>query len=140
MSDLLKSHIENVLEANYATVSKTLQRVEELEAEGRRVIIGGQIGEDAWDIIDWRTNEILAAGTDGLAGYAVAGTELDPDGTWIHLDQILEEEDPEYVETPGLPEGLAATIEDWVLTGDPEEIAAFIGWPLEKVEEYQAEA
>ncbi|MBO3737493.1 hypothetical protein [Actinoplanes flavus] len=140
MSDLLKTHIENVLEANYAIVSKTLQRVEELEAQGRRVIIGGQIGEDAWDIIDWRTNEILAAGTDGLSGYAAAGNDLDPQGTWIHLDQILEDEELTYVETPGLPEGLAATIEDWALTGDPEEIAGFIGWPLEKVEEYQAEA
>jgi len=44
------------------------------------------------------------------------------------------------VSTPGLPDGLAETIEDWALGEDAEEVAEFIGWTVAKVEEYQAES
>ncbi|KUL31984.1 hypothetical protein [Actinoplanes awajinensis] len=140
MSDLLQTHIIAVLEANHAVAGRTRRLIEELEGQGHRIISGGQLGESAWDIIDWRTNEILAAGDDGLEGYAAAGDELDPDGTWIHRDRILEDEDLSYVSTPGLPDGLAETIEDWALGEDAEEVAEFIGWTVAKVEEYQAES
>jgi hypothetical protein len=140
VSDLLKKHIENVLEDNYAVMNSTRRRTEDLEGQGHRIVTGGQIGENAWDIIDWRTNEILAAGTGGPEEYAAAGQRLDPGSKWIHRDQILDDEDITRVQTVGLPEGLAAAVEDWALSGDPDEIAEYIGWPVEKVEEYQAEA
>ncbi|AEV84830.2 hypothetical protein ACPL_3935 [Actinoplanes sp. SE50/110] len=139
MSDLLKEHVQSVLEANFASVNQTRRRIEDLEAQGHRIITGGQIGEDGWDIIDWRTSEILAAGDGGLPEYEAAAADLDPDDKFIHHDRILEDEDLEYVSTPGLPDGLANAVEDWVLTADADEVAEFIGWPVEKVEEYQAE-
>jgi hypothetical protein len=139
VSDLLKTHIVSVLEDNFAVMNSTRERTEELERQGHRIVTGGLVGEDGWDIIDWRTNEILAAGDGGPAEYAEAGRRLDPDNKWIHRDQILDEEDVTRVRTEGLPDGLAAAVEDWVLDGDPEEIADYIGWPVEKVEDYQAE-
>jgi hypothetical protein len=142
VSDLLKEHVISVLEANHASVDRTRRRIEELEAQGHRVITGGQIGQGGWDVIDWHTNEILAAGDGGPDEYEAAVKELDPDDKFVHHDRILEDEDLVYVSTPGLPDGLANAVEDWVLAEDtdPEEIAEFIGWPVEKVEEYQAES
>jgi hypothetical protein len=139
VSDLLEQHVRNVLEANFAFVTRTRRRVEELEAQGHRVISGGMIGQDAWDIVDWRTNEILAAGAGGADELAAAARELDPDGTFVHYDSVVDDEDAGFVSTPGLPAGLAETVEEWVLDGDADEIAGFIGWPVEKVIEYQAE-
>ncbi|MEV4343751.1 hypothetical protein AB0J83_04665 [Actinoplanes sp. NPDC049596] len=139
MSDLLKKHIENVLEDNFAATARVRKRIEELEAQGHRIVTGGQLGDDAWDIIDWRTNEILAAGPGGLDELVAAGQELDPDDNWVHHDRILEDEAVTPTQTEGLPEGLAEAIEDWTLSADPEEIAPFIGWPADKVEQYQAE-
>lgn len=137
MSDLLKTHIQNVLETNHADNLKIEERIGELESQGHRIVGGGQIGETAWDIVDWRTNEILAAGNDGAEGFAAAGRELDPDDKWIHYDRVLEDADLTYVTAEGLPDGLANAIEDWALAGDAEEIAEFLGWPVEKVQEYQ---
>ncbi|GAA2564250.1 hypothetical protein GCM10010435_40660 [Winogradskya consettensis] len=139
VSNLLKEHVQNVLEANFASLGQTRQRIEELEAQGHRIITGGQIGDDGWDIIDWRTSEILAAGGGGIEAYEAAAAELDPDGKFVHHDRILEDEDLTYVSSPELPDGLANAIEDWALAEDAEEVAEFIGWPVGKVEEYQAE-
>ncbi|MEU4689133.1 hypothetical protein [Actinoplanes sp. NPDC023714] len=138
MSDLLKTHIQNVLESNHADAAKIQARIEELESQGHRIVTGGQMEDDVWDIIDYRTNEILAAGNDGTEGYEAAGKDLDPEDKWIHYDRILEDLGIDYVTADGLPESLANVIEDWALSEEPEEIAAFIGWPVEKVEEYQA--
>lgn len=140
MSDLLRAHVVSVLEDNFAVMNKTRKRTEELESQGHRIVSGGQRLHGGWDIVDWRTNEVLAAGDGDLDEYDAAGRKLDPDNKWIHRDQILNEEDIIRVETHGMPEALAAVVEDWVLSGDPEEIAEFIGWPVEKVEKYQAEA
>ncbi|MBB2947680.1 hypothetical protein FB565_007451 [Actinoplanes lutulentus] len=140
MSDLLKTHIQNVLEANHADAGKIRQRITELEGEGRRIVTGGQLDDEAWDIIDWRTNEILAAGNDGLDGYEAAGKDLDPSDNWVHFDRILQDLGVTYVETPGLPESLANLIEDWALASDADEVAQVIGWAEDKIEEYQAEA
>ncbi|MEV4280520.1 hypothetical protein [Actinoplanes xinjiangensis] len=133
----LKSYIRNVLEANHADNEKIERRIARLESEGRRIVAGGQINETAWDIVDWRTNEILAAGDDGLDGFEAAGKDLDPDDKWIHYDRVLEDTEPTWVEDEGLPDGLADVIEDWALSGDAEEIAEFVGWPVDKVELYQ---
>ncbi|MFC4070188.1 hypothetical protein [Actinoplanes subglobosus] len=136
MSDL-KTYIQNVLEANHADNDRIDERIEQLESDGHRIVAGGQINETAWDIVDWRTNEILAAGEDGPDGFAAAGQELDPDDKWIHYDRVLEDTDLTEVEIGDLPDGLAAVVEDWALSADAEEIAGFIGWSVEKVELYQ---
>lgn len=65
MSDLLEKRIESVLEDNFAVMGQTRRRTEALEREGYRTVTGGPIGESGWGIIDWRTNEILAAGDGG---------------------------------------------------------------------------
>jgi hypothetical protein len=139
VSDLLKTHIQNVLEANHVDAAKIRERIAELEGQGHRIVTGGQMDDDVWDIIDFRTNEILAAGNDGATGYEAAGKDLDPDDKWIHYDRVLEDAGIDYVVAEGLPEGLANVIEDWALSEEADEVAAFIGWPVEKVEEYQAE-
>ncbi|MFD1372314.1 hypothetical protein [Actinoplanes sichuanensis] len=136
MSDL-KTFIQDVLEANHADNGKIEEQIARFEAEGRRIVAGGQISETTWDIVDWRTNEILAAGEDGLDGYLAAGKELDPDDKWVHYDRVLEDTDLTQVDGGDLPDGLADVIEDWALSGDAEEIAEFIGWSVDKVELYQ---
>jgi hypothetical protein len=133
----LKTYIQSVLEANHADNEKIEQRIAELEGDGRRIVTGGQISETAWDIVDWRTNEILAAGDDGPDGFEAAGKDLDPEDRWIHYDRVVEDTEPTWVEDEGLPDSLADVIEDWALAGDADEIAEFIGWPVDKVELYQ---
>jgi hypothetical protein len=133
----LKTYIQNVLEANHADTERIDQRIEQLESDGHRIVAGGQINETAWDIVDWRTNEILAAGDDGLDGYEAAGKNLDPADKWIHYDRVAEDIELTWVEPGDLPDGLAEVVEEWALSGDADEIAEYIGWTADQVERYQ---
>jgi hypothetical protein len=133
----LKTYIQHVLEANHADNARIDQRIAELESEGRRIVAGGQISETSWDIVDWRTNEILAAGNDGLDGYEAAGKDLDPADRWIHYDRVVEDVELTWVEPGDLPDGLAEVVEDWALSGDADEVAEYVGWTVDKVELYQ---
>lgn len=108
--------------------------------QGRRIVGGGQISQHGWEITDWVTGQVLAQGDDGLEGYAEASERLDPEGMWIHIDHVGPELSPLPV-TAGIPESLGTALADWIGswgTSD-EEIAEFIGWPVDKVSDCRRE-
>jgi hypothetical protein len=109
-----------------------------LEAGGRRIVGGGQIGQDSWEITDWRTGELLANGTGGIDDYDAATARLDPDGKWLHIDTINVEPDsvePTSVEPVGIPASLADTLQDWLGSSSTpdEDVAQFVAWSVEEV-------
>lgn len=64
---------------------------------------------------------------------------LDPDGMWFNADFFAEDEPLPDVITPGVPPSLGQAIDDWLSqTSTPDdEIAEFIGWSVEKVNEHR---
>lgn len=139
-TDAVRDHIRHALEVGRRANDARLQRVEELERSGHRIVDGGQLAGDAWEIRDWRTGALIAEGSDGLAGYDATAERLDPDDMWFHIDRIYGEPEP-YVITPGVPPSLGQAIEDWIgqRSTPDEEIAEFIGWSVEKVREHLEE-
>lgn len=125
----------------YRTDEDTRQeRIRALETEGRRIISGGQTGEDSWEITDWRTGELLASGTGGIDDYDAAATRLDPDDKWLHIDSL--DDDPTSVEPVGIPASLASALQDWLgfaVTPD-EDVAQFVGWSVKDVARHREEA
>jgi hypothetical protein len=138
-TDVVREHIRRVLEAQLRADDARFERAEELERSGRRIVDGGQVSTDGWEIRDWRTDEVIAEGTDGLAEYEATVARLDPHDTWFHVDNLDDDEPRPYVTTPGMPPSLGRAIEDWIdeLSTPDEEIAEFIGWPVEKVREHR---
>jgi hypothetical protein len=138
VTDVFREHVRRVLEANLRSKKAILDRAAELERSGRRIVSGGQVSQDGWEITDWRTNELIAEGGGGIAGYDATAARLDPENTWFHADHLGGDEPVPYVETPGVPETLGHAIEEWADSPSTpeEEIAEFIGWPVEKVREH----
>jgi hypothetical protein len=137
----IRDYVRALLRAELALEQERLKRISLLEEAGRRIIDGGQTGEDSWEINDWRSGEVIASGTDGLAGYNAAGARLDPDGTWFHIDHADgdEDEDAEPVDRHGVPESLANALQDWLgmtLTPD-EDVAVVVGWSVEEVQRHR---
>lgn len=138
--DLIKEHVRRVLEDSRTQNAVLLAAVAELEAEGRRIVGGGQTsGEGDWDITDWRTGKLIAAGR-GLEADGLTCRALDPKGTWIHIDHVRDqgddaEEGSPYVLTDGVPQSLGNAVEDWVLglNTSYEEIADWVGWKVDDV-------
>lgn len=138
-TDLVRAHIRALLSDEAQYTQQRDAEVEALEAEGHRIVDGGQTGQDSWEILDWRSGERLAYGADGLDGYDETTDRLDPDGMWVHIDQIGSEPGPGPV-TAGIPESLGEALDDWVSsrsTSD-EEIAEFVGWSVDKVRDYRS--
>lgn len=137
MDSLIKAHIIRVLEAHNRHEEAFIERCDAKAREGFRLVESGQEGE-GWAVRDWDTNEVIAQGEGGYEQYIAALERLDPDGKWVEADN-LRGEAPPFVETPGVPEGLAHAIEDWIDRPDTtnDDIAAVIGWTAEKVEEYR---
>lgn len=104
------------------------ERVRALEEAGHRIVNGGQTGQDEWEITDWRTGELIVSGTGDYQAYDAAAARLDPDGKWLHIDNV--ETEPTSVEPVGIPASLAEALQDWLgyaATAD-EDIAQFVGW------------
>jgi hypothetical protein len=133
--DPLRTHIRKILRTYAASDTAVAKRIEELEAEGRRIVSGGQTSGDNWQVTDWRTGEVIAEGDDGLDGYDAAGERLDPGDRWFHIDHVDEDIDMSVAPTDGIPASLAMVLDDWVGTTSvtDEEIAQVAGWTVEEV-------
>ncbi|MFG2540641.1 hypothetical protein ACGFU4_35925 [Streptomyces sp. NPDC048511] len=138
--DYVRAH----LRCRLADEQARLDRVCALEAAGHRMVDGGQTGrtEDgqaAWEITDWRTGELLASGV-GDDAYDSEGARLDPDGKWMHIDNV--EEDLTEAEPVGIPASLADALQDWVGSSgtSDEDVASFVGWSVEEVVRHREEA
>lgn len=116
------------------------ESIRALEASGHRIVGGGQTGQASWEITDWRTGAVLASGTGDHRDYDDAASRLDPDGNWLHIDNI--DSDPTIVEPAGIPASLADALQDWLgSTGTTaEDVAQFVGWSTDDVARHLEEA
>jgi hypothetical protein len=110
-------------------VNRREESIRKLEADGYRIVNGGGTGADAWEITNWRTGELLARGSGGHEEYERAVGGL---GRVWHIDQVVHEF--EDVDPGDLPESLADALRDWVEGAPVEDVAAWTGWPVDKIE------
>lgn len=136
----VRDYVRALLRQRRADEDARLERIHALEADGHRIIDGGQTGQDTWEITDWRTGETLVAGDGGYEAYGAAATRLDPDGKWRHVDTL--DDDPTDVEPAGIPASLADALQDWLgSTGTPDDdVAEFVGWSVDEVARHREEA
>jgi hypothetical protein len=136
----VRDHVRALLRQNLVDETARQEAIRAAEKTGHRIVDGGQTSQDEWEITDWRTGETLASGADGLHGYDAAGQRLDPDGKWLHIDNL----DTEYtkVKPIGIPASLADALEDWLgSAGTPDEdVAQFVGWSVEDVARHREQA
>lgn len=142
MSDAVRDHVRKILETIAAENAAEDNRIAYLEEGGHRIVDGGQTGdydddnECDWEITDWRTGGVLAAGHGPAEDYGTAWDRLDPDGKFFHIDRVNDM--PMAVPaTPGVPPTLAEVLEQWVETSNTpsEELAEVAEWTVERVEE-----
>jgi hypothetical protein len=138
-TDVVREHIRRVLQAQLQTDDARFERAEELERTGHRIVDGGQVSQNGWEIRDWHSGELIAQGEDGIAGYDAAAARLDPDNKWVHVDHLHDDVPLPEVMTPGLPPSLGRAIEEWIgqMSTTDEEIAEFVGWSVERVREHR---
>ncbi|MDT0460693.1 hypothetical protein RM550_34060 [Streptomyces sp. DSM 41527] len=146
MSDtVIREYVKALLRRDLAAEQDRQERIRSLEESGHRIVNGGQTssGSDdvqTWEITDWRTGELIVNGTGGYTAYDEATQRLDPDGKWVHIDQVGEA-GPD-VEAVGIPASLGDALQDWVGTSSTsdEDVATFVGWSVEEVARHREEA
>jgi hypothetical protein len=133
MSDVVRQHARTVLAAPFLAEEARRHRAREIARSGRRVVEGRLISAARWELRDWLTGSVVARGDDGPAGLhaALAGA--------FHADGLYAEIPGPGLATPGLPPSLGRVIEEWIsdFSTPDEEIAAFVGWPVDKVREHR---
>lgn len=136
----VRDYVQALLRQQRSDEDARKERIRALEAAGRRIVDGGQTGQESWEITDWRTGETLASGTGGIDAYDEAGARLDPDGTWLYIDTL--DTDPVDVEPVGIPASLADALQDWLgyASTTDEDVAQFVGWSVEDVSRHRQEA
>lgn len=110
-ADAIVGYITAVLDALDRQDAELERRRAALEADGFRLVDGGQEGGDRWSVDDYRTGAVLAAGDGGVEEYHAA---WQPD--WYHIDLIRTDiglVDPDPPEQ--LPSSLCHTLIEWVL-------------------------
>ena len=127
--DLLRQHVLAVLQAEEDYEKSKEALLQEYEAKGRRVIGGGQVDHDTWEVTDYRTGETIVSGGGGLEGYAEAlGSAQAERENWVHIDPITEDLDMGVPSTEGLPESLCEALDHWVREqADDDDIAMVLG-------------
>jgi acetate kinase len=78
VTDIVKHHLRRVLEASLNVADDEQDRAEKLERTGHRIVSGGQVSRDRWEITDWRTGEMIAQSDGGIDEYEAALDRLDP--------------------------------------------------------------
>lgn len=127
MSDLMRQHIRAILQFEEEHDDRKAKLLADHEAKGHRIVSGGQVDHDTWDVTDYRTGETIIEGDGGYEGYSRA---VDEHGAmWLHIDPITEHlfDIPDPV-TPGLPESLCEALAQWVREGaSGNDIAVALG-------------
>ncbi|MFD8777555.1 hypothetical protein [Streptomyces sp. NPDC059916] len=136
----VRDYVQALLRQHRSDEDTRQESIHALEAAGRRIIEGGQAGEDSWTITDWRTGVLLASGTGDHRDYDAAAMRLDPDGKWLHIDNV--DADPTIVEPVGIPASLADALQDWLGSAGTadEDVAQFVGWRVDEVTRHREEA
>jgi hypothetical protein len=139
---LLLGHARQAARRAKAWVAAIEARERELEAEGWRLVSGGQgRGEGEWSITDYRTGQTLASGVGGYDEYLAATERLDQEQIAagrrgicdydVLDDPVIEDAYPPLPPAPeGIPKGLADAVAEWADggadVGDPE-VLSFLG-------------
>lgn len=134
----LGSILRTLLLENKAGRDKFLASAAKAEAEGRRLVGGGNDSR-WWEITDWRTGEVIAQGDNGADEADATVNRLDPDRTWITVDNL-------YAETPDpaanrksfpfVPDGVVIAIDEWLYGLSEDEVAKvaiLTGWTDQQV-------
>lgn len=130
--DLVREYVRRYLVAQREADLSLSDAADKLKADGHRIIDGGQTSPTTWKYTDWHTGEVIATGDAGMSDDEVLDA-LDPDGMFIHIDNLAPQR--ARPDNPGIPHSLAGALEDWVdlLTTPDEDIARFVGWPVADV-------
>lgn len=121
---LIRLHMERSLDALEADSTAERKLAGGMQVEGYRLVDGGQVDGDRWEITDATTGETLAAGDSGLTGMDEAWRD-----DWYHVDRLVDQSGLTSPEpTDGLPGSLQQTIDAWVCD-HPDEARALLGRP-----------
>jgi hypothetical protein len=130
--DLVREHVLAVLRDSAKWHDAILAECHRLENEGYRLVTGGQIDGERWEIKDARTGAVLASRGDGMEGYGRAAEKLesaqpifDTSHIWNDVDHPCSAEKTRLSRL--LPQ-LARVINEWnIETEDPDAIGAWLG-------------
>ncbi|MFJ7201628.1 MULTISPECIES: hypothetical protein [unclassified Streptomyces] len=139
----VREYVRALLRVRLADEQARQERIRALEDAGHRIIGGGQTssGSDdvqTWEITDWRTKGLIINGTGDYTAYDEAAQRLDPDGKWLHIDNL--DEDGIEVEPIGIPDSLVDALQDWLGSAPDEDVAEFVGWSVKEVARHREEA
>jgi hypothetical protein len=128
MADVIREYIRAVLDTTAQAEKAEDDEIARIEAEGFRLVDGGQVTEDRWEISDFRSGEILAEGDGGPDEYFEAANALDGDAKIYYVGAIASEIHSRFPvpEPPaGLPESLAEALAAWVSehTGEAQQFS-----------------
>lgn len=105
----------------------------ELEARGYRLIDGGQVDDDRWELLDFRSGKVLAQGTVDHDDWDDAISGLDADNTMYHVDAVHDDVRPndltDAINTlarSGIPEELLDAMANWVSMASDEDLSEVI--------------
>lgn len=134
-------YIRALLTQLHADAQARQSRIEALENTGHRIIDGGRIYPAGWEVIDWRTREVIASGDGDIDAYNKAVAGIDGSDRWVHIDRIDDEDSP-TVPAGGIPESLADALQDWLsmASTSDQDVAAVIGWSVDEVAQHRGTA
>jgi hypothetical protein len=123
--EAIRRHVAAVINADERFDEHVARRARAKEAEGYRIVEGGQTGPHVdglapWALTDWRSGEVVAAGT-GLESFQ-RRFEVE---RWWHLDSLAYDLASPVPESVGLPPGLARALADWA-SSDPVEAEVWL--------------
>lgn len=118
--DAIRRHVAAVIEADEDLEIRLIRKAREKEAEGFRIVAGGQTGPNVgglapWELTDWRTGDAVASGQ-GLDSFQ-AGFE---ENHWWHIDSLSYDLPVPTPSSIVLPPGLASALARWA-SDDPVE-------------------
>jgi hypothetical protein len=124
--EAIRAYVAAVIEIAEGVEEQIAGKAREKEAEGYRIVAGGQTGPHVnglapWELTDWRTGEAIAAGS-GLESFqAIFETER-----WWHVDSLTYDLVPASPDSVALPKGLARALSLWA-ANDPVEAELWLG-------------
>lgn len=121
VGELLVDYIATVIALNDDDDRGRDEEIDALEAQGRRIVTGGQTGSyekdgdrevTTFEMRDWRTNKVIFENRGTIDDFDRLCRQHDPETRWYHVDLIGTTSD--LPPAPhGLPGSLAQRLGDW---------------------------
>lgn len=118
--EAIREHVAAVIRTDEDREERVARRARDKETDGYRIVDGGQTGPHVeglapWELTDWRSGDVIAAGS-GLDSFqAQFETER-----WWHIDSLAYDLVVPLPESASLPPGLAHALAGWA-SNDPVE-------------------